>query len=458
MPARFLPGPGDLRQMLRLSLPVVIVQVGLMTMGVADTIMVGHLSGPALAAVALANLYFFAVVIFGQGTLMALDPLVAQAVGAGDEPAVARALQRGVLLGLLVCLPLGLLLLPAGPVFRALSQPVDVVPAAAGYTRISILGVAPFLGFIVLRQTLQAMHQLRPIVVAIVGANLLNVLLNWMLIYGHLGAPPLGVIGSAWATVGSRWAMALGLAALAAPRLAHLVRPLRREALDVAPLVRMLRLGAPIGFQQQLEFGAFGTIGVLMGWLGSTEMAGHQVALNLASLTFMVPLGVSGAAAVLVGQAVGAGDAARARRAAGAALAIGSAFMLCSGLVFLAVPYALARLYTTDAGVAALAATLLPIAGLFQLFDGWQVVSIGILRGVGDTRTPMILNVLGFWVLGIPVSAWLGLRAGGGPRGLWWGLVVGLCVVACCLLARVRLRLGRDLRRVLVEGVPAPVT
>jgi MATE family multidrug resistance protein len=455
MPARFRPRAGDLRQMLRLALPVVVVQLGLMTMGAADTIMVGHVSGPALAAVALANLYFFAVAIFGQGALLALDPLVAQAVGAGDEPAVARALQRGFVLALLLTLPLGLLLLPAGPLFRLLGQPADVVPAAAAYTRISVLGLVPFLGFIVLRQTLQAMHRLRPIVVAIVAANLVNVLLNWVLIYGHLGAPPLGVMGSAWATVGSRWLMALGIAALAAPHLAHLARPLRREALELAPLLRMLRLGAPIGLQQQLEFGAFGAIGVLMGWLGSTEMAGHQVALNLASLTFMVPLGVSGAAAVLVGQAVGAGDAARARRAAGAALAIGSAFMLCSGLAFLALPHALARVYSNDPAVIGLAAALLPIAGLFQLFDGWQVVAIGVLRGVGDTRTPMILNVLGFWMLGIPVSAYLGLGAGGGPRGLWWGLVVGLAVVSVCLLARVRLRLGRDLRRVRVEPAHA---
>ncbi|HEU4697921.1 MAG TPA: MATE family efflux transporter [Gemmatimonadales bacterium] len=449
---RFRPRRDDLRAMARLALPVVLVQVGLMTMGTADTIMVGHLSGPALAAVALGNLYFFAVVIFGQGALMALDPLVAQAVGARDAAAVARALQRGLLLAGLLALPLALLLLPAGAVFDRLGQPGEIVPIAAAYARVSAVGVPPFLAFIVLRQTLQALGRLRPVVVTIVLANLANVAANWVLIYGHLGAPPMGAVGSAWATVASRWLMGLGLAALAWPALRPALRPLRREVLEAAPLARMLRLGAPIGAQLQLEFGAFGAIGVLMGWLGAREMAGHQVALNLASLTFMVPLGISGAAAVLVGQAVGAGDDARARRAAGAALALATAFMALSALAFLTAPHLLARIYATDPVVVAIAALLLPIAGLFQLFDGWQVVSIGVLRGVGDTRAPMILNVLGFYAIGLPVSALLGFRVGAGPRGLWWGLVVGLGVVALLLLARVRRRLGRGLRRLAVEA------
>jgi MATE family multidrug resistance protein len=214
----------------------------------------------------------------------------------------------------------------------------------------------------------------------------------------------------------------------------------------------MLRIGVPIGVQHQLEFGAFGAIGLLMGLIGAREMAGHQIALNLASLTFMVPLGVSAAAAVQVGHAVGAGDAPRARRAAGAALALGTGFMLASAVTFLGFADELSSLYTRDAGVVAVAAALLPIAGIFQLFDGWQVVSIGVLRGVGDTRAPMILNVLGFWVLGVPASAWLGLGLGVGPRGLWWGLVLGLGAVSLFLLARVRRRLGGELARVEVDA------
>jgi MATE family multidrug resistance protein len=179
------------------------------------------------------------------------------------------------------------------------------------------------------------------------------------------------------------------------------------------------------------------------------------VALNLASLTFMVPLGVSTAAAVLVGHAVGRGDAAEARRAAGAALLCGVGFMVASAAVMLTLPGPLARLYTTDAAVAALAASLIPIAGVFQVFDGIQVVSIGILRGVADTRTPMLVNVLGFWLVGLPVSAALGFATAAGPRGLWWGLTAGLVLVALVLLWRARRRLAGDVRRVVIDHDPA---
>jgi MATE family multidrug resistance protein len=434
-----------------LAVPVVVVQVGLMFMGVVDTIMVGHVSAAALAAVALGNVYFFAVIVFGMGTLMALDPLVAQAVGAGDEPATARAVQRGLLLALLLTIPITLALLPAGAVFTALQQPSEVVPLAAGYARASAPGVLPFLAFVVLRQSLQAMNRLRPIVMTIVFANLVNVVLNWAFIFGHLGLPPGGAVGAAWASSCSRWVMALALLGAGWAILRPLLHPIRPNAFDIRPLVRVLRLGAPIGAQQQLEFGAFGVIGLLMGLLGTREMAGHQIALNLASLTFMVPLGVSASAAVLVGQAVGRGDDGAARRAAGAALICGTGFMTASALVFMLAPRLLAGIYTSDANVAAIAAALIPVAAIFQLFDGWQVVSIGILRGVGDTRTPMIVNVLGFWFIGIPVSVWLGFRTELGPRGLWLGLVVGLVIVSIVLLGRVRRRLRRRLRRVRVE-------
>ena len=447
----FSPTRADLRAMADLAVPVVVVQVGLMFMGVVDTIMVGHVSATALAAVALGNVYFFAVIVFGMGTLMALDPLVAQAVGAGDEPATARAVQRGLLLALLLALPIMLALVPAGPIFTALQQPSDVVPLAAGYARASIPGVLPFLAFVVLRQSLQAMERLRPIVLTIVAANLVNVVLNWALIFGHLGLSPGGAVGAAWASSLSRWFMAFALLAAGWSVLRPLLHPIRPRAFDLSPLVRVLRLGAPIGAQQQLEFGAFGVIGLLMGLLGTREMAGHQIALNLASLTFMVPLGVAASAAVLVGQAVGRGDDGGARRAAGAALICGTGFMAASALVFMALPGVLAGIYTSDPGVASIAAALIPIAAIFQLFDGWQVVSIGVLRGVGDTRTPMIVNVLGFWLLGIPISIWLGFRTELGPRGLWLGLVAGLVVVGIVLLARVRGRLQRQLRRVHVD-------
>ncbi len=423
-----------------------------MFMGVVDSIMVGRLSAQALGAVALGNVYFFAVGVFGMGMLMALDPLVAQAVGAGDEPAIARAVQRGLLLALAISVPCSLLLLLAGPALRTLGQPDALAAGAAVYSWCLVPGVVPFYAFIVLRQTLQARELMRPIVVTIVGANLANVLLNWVLIYGRLGAPQLGIAGSAWATTASRWLMTLALLALAWRELRPHLLPLRRDALERAPLARMVAIGSPIGLQHLMEYGVFGTVALLMGRLGTIPIAAHQVAINLASLTFMVPMGIA-AAAVLVGQAVGRGDMPGARRAARAALACGVAFMTTTALIMLAVPAPLARIYSREAGVVTLAASLLPIAGTFQVFDGLQVVSLGILRGLADTRAPFLIALLGFWLLGFPVSLALGFQRGLGAAGLWWGLVVGLAAVAALLLARVRARLRRDVRRVAVDHV-----
>jgi MATE family multidrug resistance protein len=439
--------------MLRLAVPVVTVQVGLMAMGVVDTLMVGRVSAEALAAVALGNVYFFAVAIFGVGVLLALDPVVAQAVGAGDELGVTRGLQRGIVLAVLLAVPASLLLLPVDPLLRVLHQPAEVVPAAAGYAMVQVTAVLPFYLFVSLRQTLQAMHRTAPIVTIILLANLANVGLNWAFIFGHLGLPAMGAVGSSWATAISRWLMAVGLLAAGWAHLRPHLRPWRPEAFHWPPLMRMLVIGAPIGAQHQLEFGIFGVVGLMMGSIGAVAMAGHQVALNLASFTFMVPMGVAGAAAVLVGNAVGRGDLLEARRAAGAGLVIGLTFMAVSAGTMIGVPDLFARAYTNRSDVAAVAVSLIPLAGVFQVFDGLQVVSIGILRGLADTRAPMVINVVGFWLVGLPISAWLGLRTGLGPRGLWWGLVVGLAAVALILLARVRARLAGQVRRVAIDHV-----
>ncbi len=445
----------ELAAMVRLALPIVIVQLGMMFMGVVDTLMVGRVSADALAAVALGNLYFFGLVIFGWGLLLSLDPIVSQAIGAGDTPAAARGLQRGLLLATVWGLVVMLLLVPTRPILGLLRQPPAVADLAATYALISIPGILPFYYFTALRQTLQALKQVRQIVVTMVIANLVNVVLNYAWIFGKFGFPALGVAGAAWATAVSRWAMLL-LLLLGAWRLLrpHLL-PLRPEIWAWAPLRRMVAIGAPIGAQMQLEYGVFAVVSLMMGWLGTNELAAHQVAINLASLTFMVPMGVSAAAAVLVGHAIGRGDPAEARRAAAAALVCGVGFMAMSAVVMLTIPGILARLYPTDAVVAAIAATLIPIAGVFQVFDGTQVVAIGILRGAADTRAPMLVNVLGYWLIGLPVSAAFGSWLEFGPRGLWWGLTVGLMLVAGVLVWRVRRRLAGVVTRVVIEGEPA---
>jgi MATE family multidrug resistance protein len=438
--------------MLRLAVPVVTIQVGMMTMGVVDTIMVGHISAQALAAVALGNLYFFSLAVFGMGTLMVLDPVVAQAVGARDTPAVGRAVQRGVLMAAILTVPTAVLLTIAAPVFALARQPAEVVPLAAAYAVRSAPGTFPFLLFIVFRQSLQAVGRTAPIVGAIVLANLANAALNWVLIFGHFGLPAMGVVGSAWATSVSRGLLALSLWLAARKQLGPMLSPVRPEIWQFGPLGRMLRLGMPIGAQHVLEFGAFALVALMMGWIGTREMAGHQIAINLAALTFMVPLGVGDAASVLVGRAVGRGDVPETQGAARAAFACGVAFMSITGITFLSLPEPLAWLYTRDLDVIAVAASLIPIAGVFQVFDGLQVVASGVLRGLGDTRAPMLANLLGYWVLGIPVSVYLGFVSQRGPAGLWWGLVLGLGVVASSLLLRVRAKLARQQPRVVIDS------
>lgn len=433
-------------------MPMVLVQVGMMAMGFVDTLMVGHVSGEVLAAVALGNIYFFNISVFGTGTLMALDPLVSQAVGARDERSISVATQRGAILAVGIAAVTILALLPSAAVLRAFRQPEAVIGEASAYLIISTLGVLPFFAFVVFRQTLQALGRIAPLVITIVVSNLLNAGLNWVFVFGHLGSPPMAARGSAIATVIARWAMAIVLLVLARRELMRWFKPVIPGIADRVALWSMLKLGMPIGAQQMLEAAAFGATGLLMGVLGMGELAGHQVAINLAALTFMVPLGVGAAAAVRVGRAVGVGDAAGARAAAHAAYICGVGFMSLTALAFLAFPRPLAAMMTNDAAVIAIAASLIPIAGIFQIFDGGQAVGAGVLRGLGDTRVPLVAMLGGYWLLGLPVSVWLGFRTDLREVGLWTGFVVSLGAVALFLLLRIRVMLRRDLRRVSLAG------
>jgi multidrug resistance protein, MATE family len=437
--------------MARLAAPIVVVNIGMQGMGLVDAIMLGRVSSVDLAAGALGNFYFFAIAIIGIGVLMALDPVIAQAVGADDQAAIARGVQRGVLMTLLIATVVSLSFLPAGWVLRFLRQPEEVIPLAQGYVLWSILGMLPFFAYNMLRQTLQAFSRLTPVVLAVLFGNVLNVFLNWVLIYGNLGFDAGGVIGSSQGTVISRWAMALIVLAVGWGTLRPYITPWRPESWTLAPLVRMFRLGLPVGLQFLAEAGAFGFVTIMTGWMGTTTLAGHEIALSLASMTFMVPMGVAAAASVMVGRAVGRRDMAASRRDAKAALVVGVGFMAAMAVLFWFIPELLAGLYTRDAETFALAITLIPIAAVFQVFDGTQVISASILRGAGDTRVPAILHALAFWALGIPIGAWLAFGMDQGAAGLWWGLTVGLAAAGVLQLRRVQRKLGSDVARVVID-------
>ncbi len=450
----FLPTSRDLRALVRLAVPVTTVQVGLMLMGVVDTIVVGHVSAPEMAAAALGTLYLMGLAVFGMGTLWSLDPIVAQAMGAKDHDAAALGVQRGLVLAGVLGVLTTLLCVPARPVFHALRQPPEVVPRAAAFVWMSAPSMIALMGFIALRQSLQAMKRMRAIVITIAVGNVVNLGLNLVYVFGNLGSPAMGAVGSALSSTIGRWIQFALLLGLARGDLRPVLRPFRREALAPGPFARTLRLGLPIGIQASVEFTTFAAISVFAGWFGAAALAGHQVALNLASLAFMVPAGLANSSSVLVGHAIGEGDASHARRVAASALLLGTGFMAMVAVVFLLVPQPFARAYTSVPAVVAIASTLIPIAGVFQVFDGAQVVSAGILRGAGDTHAAMVANVLGFWLVGIPVSLALGFGAHHGVSGLWWGFVAGLFSVAVFLVLRVHSRLSGALERVRIEAAP----
>lgn len=431
----------------RLAAPVAFVQLGSMLMGVVDTIMLGHLSSEALAAGSLGHISTIVPLMVCLGILSALDPLVAQAYGAGDDRAISAHLQRGIVLALALAVPIVLLFWDVRELLRLLGQPAAILDDASAYVRAILWGTPAYFLFGAFRQPLQAMHVIRPAAVAIVVGNLVNVAGNWLLIFGHLGFPALGAAGSGYATSFSRWAMLAYLVAASRRSLAPYWRGFEAEAFSPRRHLRLLRIGLPIGALNAVELGLFVGVALLMGRMGVEALGGHQIAINLASLSFMVPLGISGAAAARVGNAIGREDMAGARRSAAACLLLGAGVMVLFALLFGLLPGPLARLYTSDATVIAMAATLLPIAAVFQVLDGAQVVAAGVLRGAADTTFPAAMAVLGFWGIGFPFSWYLGFRAGWGPVGLWWGFTAGLAAVTLLYGLRIFLRFRGHIAR-----------
>ena len=455
----------EIAQLAKLAGPIAFVQLGMTAMGFVDVAFLGHYDAAALSTMGLGNTLCWAAIVYCLGALAAIDPLLAQAVGAGDRPAVTLSLARGLLLGAVLTVPAVLLLLPSERWLAWLEQPPELIADAALYARINTVGILPLLWFGLLRSLHSAHSHVRPQVLAIVLGNAANVLLDWLLIKGNLGFPELGVAGAAWATVMSRWLLLVSLVWFSRDELRPYWRALRdpavrRAAFALRPLWNLLRLGAPIGGQFAMEMGVFAATALLIGRLdrdaGDAEglrLCGHQIALQLASLSFMIPLGIGLASSVRVGWAVGLGEPDAARRTAKAALTGSTAVMTAFMLLYLLFPGAVASLVTNDARAIEWAVVLLPIAGVFQIGDGVQVTSIGLLRGTGDVHAPFWINVVGFWVVGLPLGCWLAFPWGKdlGPAGLWWGLVAGLFAVAAALLTVVRWRFKELRPRLSVE-------
>lgn len=423
--------------MLALAAPVVIAELGWVAMQIVDTLMVGRLGPDAIGSVGLASSLFIAVGVFAMGLLLGLDPLVAQAFGASRIDECHEWLVAGVWLALLASLPVVGVVFAMHASLPAWGLPAAVVELAQPYLAVLAWSLPPLLLYVAFRRYIQAMNIVRPITITLIAANVVNAVTNWVLIFGNAGAPALGVRGAAYATLASRIAMMGALLAVIVrrerstiPRLAD--TPL---GLDVARVWRLIRLGLPAGSQMVLEVGVFAAASALAGRVSANSLAAHQIALNMASVTFMVPYGISAAAAVRVGQAVGRKDPHGAMRAGWTAIAIGVGFMATAAAVFFAIPGLLIRAFTSDPGVVEIGITLLFVAAVFQLFDGVQGVTTGALRGLGDTKTAMLWNLGGHWVIGLPLGYLLCFHWGYGVIGLWWGLSTGLVICGVGLLA-----------------------
>jgi multidrug resistance protein, MATE family len=445
--------------MLKIAVPVVIAELGWMSMGVVDTVMVGPLGPEAISAAGVGTSMHIAFAIFGMGVLLGLDTLVSQAFGRRDIRDCHRWWFDGLTLAALMTIPVMAL---CGLVWLAipwLGFHAEVRPLLRSYFGIVILTTPFLLLYAACRRYLQGMHVVTPVMFALISANLINVIMNWIFIWGHFGFPAWGVAGSAIATLISRVYM-LGVLLVAVwwydKRRAAEAGASPGESLwhvdrviDPQRLRRLLALGLPAASQTAAEVGVFALATALSGTLDPISSASHQIALNMAGVAFMIPLGLGSAGAVRVGHAVGAGDRARASAAGWTAILLATLFMVASGLTFVLIPEQLIALFTTDPSVLAVGTSLLILAAIFQLFDGIQGVITGTLRGLGDTHTAMKVNLVAHWLLGLPTSYLLCFIVGWGVWGLWIGLSLGL-IVTGVILFYVWMRKIRHYR----EGLP----
>ena len=450
----------EVRATVAVAGPLAAANLAQMAMGFTNTVMVGSLGSAALAAAGLGASLYFTVALVCSGILTAVAPLAAHAIGAGDNHRAGRVAGAGLVLAALLAVPVVAVLLAANRLLVVLGYE-PALAAEIGRFLGAIAWAAPgFLGFAVLRSFLVAASHSRTVMIALILGIPMNAGLNWILIFGHLGAPGLGIAGSGCATAIIQWLMftGLGIYALAAPSLAeYRMRPSLRGWNEIG---RILRLGLPIGGILGLEIGVFATTGILIGLLGADALGAHQLVMNCISVVFMVPLGIAQAATVRVAVALGSRAPVAARRAGIVALALGVAYMAIMAGVLLAAPRAIAKIYVdidapANRGLVVIALYLLAIAALFQIFDGVQAIAAGALRGYRDTAVPLLIAVVGYWGIGFTGGWLLAFPAGCGPIGLWSGLAIGLAAVALMLTLRLHFCAGSSALHKRLGAAPA---
>jgi MATE family multidrug resistance protein len=428
----------EFKAMMKLAYPVIIGQLGHMMMSVVDNLMVGQIGAAPLAASSIAHGLFMIFMIFGIGLSMAISPLTAMSIGARKNLECGVVFRQGLLVNIVAGIGLTIVIIFGADLIRFLDQPEEIVEQGAAYMRILAYSVIPVMIFQTYKQFSEGLSLMRPAMIITLLANLVNVFVNWVLIYGNLGMPALYLSGAGWATFSSRFLMAISfiLYVSFSARYKPYDPTLHYQRIDFSMIIKILRIGIPGGLQYFFEVGAFAGSAIIIGWLGTNQLAAHQIGINLASISFMVALGISTAATIRVGNAVGRNDKLGIRKTGITAFLLAAGVMGVFGIVFIIFRWFLPTFYIDNQVVIEIAASLLVIAALFQLSDGTQAVGIGLLRGLADAKVPMFITFIAYWIVGLPGGYLLGFTFGYGVQGIWFALFVALTVSAVLLSVR----------------------
>jgi MATE family multidrug resistance protein len=421
-----------------LALPVVLSQLGQVSVGVADSMMVGRIGAVELAAASLGNSIFFVLLMFGMGISMGITPLVSIAEGKGKMKRISSLFQHGLWINIFTAILLIGIIMVLAQGLQFLNQPEEVVQITIPYLLIITASMFPFMIFQTFKQFAEGLSQTKQAMYVTIFCNLVNVFLNWVLIYGNLGAPELGLNGAGIATLISRVLMPImmGWYVIRSKRYRLFNLQFGIKKLRFFMINRILKIGIPTGFQYIFEVSAFSAAAIMMGWIGVNALAGHQIAINLASISYMMAAGLSTAGMIRVSNQIGKGNQKSMREAGMVVFGMVLVFMFTSAVLFVVFRYTLPTFYIDNTEVIQISASLLVIAGLFQLSDGVQVVGLGVLRGMEDVKFPTIITLIAYWVLGLPLGYYLAFELEMGAQGIWYGLLIGLSITAVVLFFR----------------------
>ncbi len=427
-----------LEETIKLAIPVVIGQLGHIMLGLTDSIMVGQVGAVPLAAASLVNSVVYLILVFGFGMTLAITPLVSIARGRGQKDQCGVILRQSLLLNTVVTFALFSGLLLMGDMIKYLNQEDAVTVQATSYAKIIAFSIIPFMIFQVYRQFIEGLAFTKPAMYITLAANLVNVFGNWVFIYGNLGMPAYGLDGAGYSTLITRSFMAaiMMIYVSKAKRYQEYDPSFRFRNINWPVIKQLARVGVPTGFQNFFEIGAFSFSAIMIGWFGSNQLAAHQIAISLASVSFMIILGISSAGTIRVGHAYGRKDIGDVRRSGFLTAVFTSSIMACFGVLFIIFRDQLPHIFSEDPAVIQIASSLIIVAALFQISDGAQAAGLGILRGITDVRIPMFITFIAYWVIALPIGCFLGFTLKMEVVGIWVGLLAGLSAAAVMLNLR----------------------